>query len=318
MPSNIVSKTQHSIPQTLISTAIAMKQRPAIFGGIPTIPVDIPICAVFLVLFALGAISHMTLFRLNLRRNHKFIPSVVTFGFCMSRLAAHSVRIAWAIHPTNQGLAIASQILVAAGVVLLYILNLLFAQRLLRATHPKLGWLKLTSYLFKAIYVLIVLDIIMVIIVTIQSFYTSNPNTLRIDHAIQLYVGTCIAIISFLPLPLLAFILSFPKTLPRIESFGTGSWTLKVSILTFVSVVMCLSASFRAATSWAPSGPASDPPWYDHKACFYVFTFSLEILTVYTYLFGRVDRRFYVPDGSSKIRSYSCERTESEETAQKT
>lgn len=281
------------------------KPPPAILGGYPTKNVDIPISSVFLALFLLGAVSHMTLFQINRRRSHKFVPSAVTFGFCMSRIAATSVRIAWAVHPTNSGLSIAAQILVNAGVVLLFILNLLFVQRILRACLPRIGWNMLVSWTFKAVYILIVCAIVMVITVTIQRFNTSDPNILRIDRDVQLAAVTYIAVISFLPLPILILtILCTGGNLKVIESFGAGSWKTKLFVVTVSSILMCLGASFRAGTAWKPSRPATDPPWYDHKACFYVFNFTLEIIVVFLFLIGRVDRRFHVPDGSSKVREY--------------
>lgn len=282
---------------------------PAILGGYPKESVDIPISSVFLALFLLGAISHMTVFQINRRKGHKFIPSAVTFGFCMSRIAANSVRIAWAVHPANSGLAVAAQILVNAGVVLLFILNLLFVQRILRATLPRIGWSRPVSWAFKAAYILIVLAIVMVITVTIQSFNTDNPNTLRIDRDVQLAAITYIAVVSFLPLPILALVLLLRARgkLKAIQSFGAGSWLSKILIVAFSSILMCLGASFRAGTAWKPPRPATNPPWYDHKACFYVFNFTLEILVVSAFLIGRVDRRFHVPDGSSKVRHYWSE-----------
>lgn len=278
---------------------------PAILGGYPTKNVDIPISSVFLALFLLGAISHMTLFQLNRRKSHKFVPSAVTFGFCMSRIAATSVRIAWAVHPTSSGLSIAAQILVNAGVVLLFILNLLYAQRILRACLPRVGWNKLVSWTFKLVYILIVCAIIMVITVTIQRFNTSNRNTLRIDRDIQLAAVTYIAVVSFLPLPILALTILITRgKLKAIETFGSGSWETKLLIITVSSTLMCLGASFRAGTAWKPSRPVTDPPWFVHKACFYVFNFTLEIIVVFLFLIGRFDRRFYVPDGSSKVKEY--------------
>lgn len=288
----------------------------AVLGGFPTTTVDIPICAVFLALFAGGAVTHMTLFRRNLSRKHKFIPSAVTFGFCMSRVAANSVRIAWATQIRNSGLAIASQILVAAGVVLLFILNLLFVQRILRAVYPRLGWARVTSYAFKTVYIALVLAIVMVITVTVQSINTRNRNTHRIDHDVMLAAVVYITVVAFLPLPiLLAILLTAPKRIARAESFGSGSWQAKVAIVTVASVFMCLGASFRAATAWLPPAPAAHPPWYYRKAAFYVFDFTLEIITVYMYLFGRIDLRFHVPDGSSKTRRYRDRSEPPSETA---
>lgn len=269
----------------------------------PTVSLDVPICAVFLVLFLIGAVSHMTLFRRNLARGHKFIPSAMTFGFCMSRIVANIIRIAWACHPSNINLAIAAQIFVAAGVLLLFILNLLYAQRMFRAVYPVLGWSRPFSWAFKALYSLIVVTIIMVITCVVQSMYTLNTNTLRIDRDIQLYGQTYFAIVSFFPIPMLLAVL-LSRNRKQIEQFGAGSWVAKVFIVGLVASLLCLGASFRAATSWMPPRPSTNPAWYHSKACFYVFDFGIDILVVAIFFVARVDRRFWVPNGSSKVRHY--------------
>ncbi|CAG8360504.1 unnamed protein product [Penicillium salamii] len=58
----------------------------------PTVSLDVPICAVFLALFLTGAVCHMTLFRRNLARGHKFIPSAMTFGSGRGYLLHHASR----------------------------------------------------------------------------------------------------------------------------------------------------------------------------------------------------------------------------------
>jgi hypothetical protein len=272
-------------------------------GGRPTTSLDIPICAVFLALFITGAASHMTLLRRNLARGHKFIPSGVTFGFCMSRIIANIIRIVWACYPTNIRVAIAAQIFVAAGVLLLFILNLLYAQRMFRAVYPVPGWSRILSWMFKALYVLVVVTIIMVITSVVQSSYTLNSNTLRIDRDILIYGQTYFAIVSFLPIPLVLLVLLSPNR-KQIQQVGSGSWVAKVFIVGLVSSLLCLGASFRAATSWMPPRPVTEPAWYHSKACFYVFNFTIDILVVAIFFVGRVDQRFWVPNGSSKVRHY--------------
>ncbi|KAJ5083396.1 hypothetical protein N7456_012823 [Penicillium angulare] len=288
--------------------------RVAMLGGKPTIPVDVPICSVFLVLFLSAGAAHMTIFQRNRRRDHKFIPSAVTFGFCMSRVIANIIRIAWACNPMNVRLAIAAQIFVAAGILLLFILNLLYAQRMLRAAFPSFGWSAAVSWIFKGLYVLVVLTIIMMITTVIQSMYTLDVNIQRIDRDIQLYGVTYFAIVSFLPLPIVLAVLLFSRG-KWIEEFGSGSWVTKVMIVTTASVLLCLGASFRAGTTWMPGRPASSPPWYDHKACFYVFDFGIDISVVLLFLFTRVDRRFWVPNGSSEVRTYYHDVAEEKNTA---
>lgn len=280
----------------------------ASLGGQPTVSVDVPISAVFLALFIIGAASHMTIFQRNLGRGHKFIPSAATFGFCMARIMANIMRIVWAVKPTNVQVAIAAQIFVAAGVIILFILNLLFAQRMLRASHPHIGWSRITSNFFLALYILIIITLAMVITATVQSLYSLNNNTRRIDRDIQLYGSTYFTVISFLPFIILAFVFFVPRRAgQQFDAFGEGSWTAKASIVATAAFCLCLGAAFRTGTSYMDPRPMTDPAWYHHKACFYVFNFGLEAFVMFMYLFVRFDKRFFVPNGSSKVKSYSTD-----------
>lgn len=83
--------------------------RGAILGGLPNRTLDVPVTAVFLVLFIMGAATHMTIFQVNLRRGRKFIPSAMVFGFCMARVVACTMRLVWFSHPRNVSVGIASQ-----------------------------------------------------------------------------------------------------------------------------------------------------------------------------------------------------------------
>lgn len=275
----------------------------AALGGLPTIALDVPLCVGFAAMFLATGISHMTLFLRNKARGHKFIPSAATFGFCMSRVVTNAMRIGWAYHPTNVRIAIAAAIFVAAGILILFILNLLYAQRMLRAVYPRLGWSRPLSWIFKALYALVVVTIIMMITVVIQNVYTLDSNTKRIDRDIQLYGVTYFAIISFLPLPIVGAVLLSPRR-KNVEEFGSGPWYMKVSIVAAAATPLCLGASWRAAGLWMPPSPVALAPWYDSKACFYVFDFGFDLATALIFLVGRVDQRFHVPDGSSKVRYY--------------
>lgn len=245
----------------------------------------------------------MTVFQRNRRRGHKFIPSAVTFGFCMSRIIANVIRIVWACYPTNVSLAIAAQIFVAAGVLLLFVLNLIYTQRVLRAAFPAFGWSRPLSYTFKVLYVLVVITIIMVITVVIQSMYTLNANTHRIDRDIQLYGLTYFAIVSFLPIPIILVTLILTR-FRSVEHPGAGSWHTRAFIILLAGSLLCLGASFRAGTTWMNPRPVIDPAWYQSKACFYVFNFTIDWTVVMIFLVSRKDKRMWVPNGSSKVRHY--------------
>ncbi|EDO03176.1 hypothetical protein SS1G_05656 [Sclerotinia sclerotiorum 1980 UF-70] len=110
-------------------------QRNAIVGLTPTRIIDIPVSTIFMLLFLLAAIIHMTLLQINFRRGQKFLMSGMAFGFSFSRVITCILRIVWASYPDNIKLALAAQVFVAAGTTLLFLINIIFTGRLLRAYH---------------------------------------------------------------------------------------------------------------------------------------------------------------------------------------
>ena len=70
----------------------------------------------------------MAIFRRNRARGRSFKPSVLCFGFCMARLVTFTMRIVWAVEPTNHNVAIVSNVLIAAGVILLVCVAVMFAE----------------------------------------------------------------------------------------------------------------------------------------------------------------------------------------------
>lgn len=87
----------------------------AILGGIPTVKLDVPITAIFLVLFLIGAATHMTIYNKNSKRGHKFILSDLFFDFCMVRTVTTTMRIVWAFRPANNSVVLAALIFENAG-----------------------------------------------------------------------------------------------------------------------------------------------------------------------------------------------------------
>lgn len=271
-------------------------------GGQPTTTLDDPITAVFLFLFVLGAISHMTILQVNLRRGEKFVMSGMLFGFCISRITACTMRLVWSTHLHNVSIAIAAQIFVAAGVVILFVINIIFAQRILRASHPSFGWARWLSVAFKLYIGSIVVIIIALIIAVVQSFYTKNKNTLRIDRDIQRFGGTYFAVSAFMPIILVSFRFWGPRR--PTENFGAGRFNTKIFILLCSSTLLTLGAAFRAGISYMPR-PIANPAWYHSKTCFYLFNFTIDWIVVALYVVLRVDRRFIVPNDAHGPGDYS-------------
>lgn len=222
----------------------------------------------------------------------------------MARTVTSILRIATLSLPQDVPLSIAAAIFVAAGVVILYIVNLIFAQRIIRAQHQRAGWHPIAHWFFIAVYAIIVLTLIMLITTVVQSYYTLDPHTLRIDRAFMLYGATTYAIISFLPIPLVLMSLLVPRR-ARTDKFGAGRFRTKIAILLLASALICSGACWRAGTSWVTPVKHNEPiPWYFQQAYFYFFDFGVEILTVYLYAILRVDRRFHIPNGAHGAGSY--------------
>ncbi|PUU79427.1 hypothetical protein B9Z19DRAFT_1125216 [Tuber borchii] len=267
--------------------------RTAGYGGRPNKSVDVPISSVFIAIFVLFAATHMTLFKRNHGRGHFFVFNAVTFGFCMSRIVTFAMRIAWATNPTSVPVAIAANVFVAAGVVLLFVINMNFTQRLLRAYHPRVVGNKLFDRAFLAYYISIVVVLIMVITTTVDSFYTLSHHTLHIDLSIRKFGIIYFTVFAFAPIPMLLIGHLFPSNTPR-QNFGKrGDLSEKTLIVLFVSSILTLSTAFRAATSFMPR-PVTDPGWFNSRAAFYVFTPLLEVVVILVYAITRVDQKFHV------------------------
>ena len=142
--------------------------------------------------------TSISIFRANLKRGHKFIISALFTGFCMARVGTCVLRLAWATRLENVSLGIAAQLLVNLGVFLLYIINLLFAQRILRARRPHIGWSRALKAVFITSYVCLGLVAVLVISFTVLSFYTLDANLLRacidIQHAASTYLVVFVAV----------------------------------------------------------------------------------------------------------------------------
>ncbi|CAK7218483.1 hypothetical protein SCUCBS95973_003502 [Sporothrix curviconia] len=277
-------------------------------GGTPTPKVDDPIIAVLLLFFVAGAATNMTILQVNRRRGHKFVMSGMVFGFCMARTTALVMRIVWASRQHNVSIAIAANIFTVAGVVLLFLVNLIFTQRIVRAYRPRLGWSRPITYLFRFFFFSVPIVLIMVIPATVYSFFTLDVHKRDQLRRVQLTATTWMALLAFLPIPVTILTILAPPRPPHhgsVESFGRGQLRTKVGLLLFTSTVLALGAAFRAAVNFDVR-PLSDPAWFDSRACYYCFNYVIEIIVVYTYTISRFDRRFHIPNGSSAPGHYAA------------
>ena len=246
----------------------------------------------------------MTLLQLNTKRSHKFPLQGPIFGFCMARTTTCIMRIVWACYPHNVRIALAAQILNNAGILIIYVVNLIFAQRILRGIQPKIGWNALHSGAFKVVYVLIGGVLAMVITATVLTSYTLDPATklacadcLKTASAFLFFITLC-------PIFLLGAAFLLPRNEENEEAFGTGIMETKALVVFTIACLTITISGFKLGTTLEPPRPVADPAWYHSKAAFYCFGYMLEIFILCVIQVARVDRVFHVPDGSGAVRSY--------------
>jgi hypothetical protein len=265
-----------------------------------------------MIIYIIGLIIHIVIFRQNTKNKRPFRLSFLLIYICFFRTVTMSLRMALATHPTNVSLAIAAQVFVTAGVPLLFILNLVFAQRLLRAMHPDMGWHSITNRLFQAYYVLVALSLISVITCFIQSLYTLDTHTRQVDRGFTLYGATFFLVAALFPVPFVlanyftldaqgkkAAIQTKGEDLENVESPQrprmAGSVANGARVVVVGALLLTFGAGFRTGVAYSPARPANAPAWFHSKACFYVFNFVTELCVIYLYAAARVDRTFYVP-----------------------
>jgi hypothetical protein len=226
-----------------------------------------------------------------------------------------SLRIAWANYPRNVGLAIAANVFVYAGTIILYMVDWFFVQRIVRAQHPRLGWSTLYRIFHRAGLVVLVLTLLMLIISQIWQFFTLDQRKLDIFHDLFLVAQTYFTIFCFAPVVLVAISLLVPRT--EVEKFGAGRLRYNITILLISVSILSIGQIFRCVLAWIPATPMADVqngtvsmPWYLTKAAFYCLNFVTEIMVIIMFAIVRVDLRFYVPNGSRKSGDYSRSRVD--------
>ncbi|RCI07399.1 hypothetical protein L249_1367 [Ophiocordyceps polyrhachis-furcata BCC 54312] len=273
-----------------------------VLGGEPTGTGDVILTAFFLALFALGAFTHMSIYRANGRRGHKFIMSLNMFQFCVIRVITCVFRIAW-VFSKLRGVVLFAQLVQSAGPVIIFAINLVFAQRILCAMHPAIGWHPIVrkAFLFS---ILSAVAVTVIGIISLSVFFFSVDNLERHEMTRKLLVfgGSWNTMISLLPL-IVIFGCATPG--PPAEQFGQGALITKATILVFVAALAAAGAAVRLAVALNPMGGLLGISLFD-RSVFYITGFTFEMLTVAIFAHFRVDLLFHIPNGSSKQGDYAA------------
>ncbi|KAK4040146.1 hypothetical protein C8A01DRAFT_35834 [Parachaetomium inaequale] len=278
-------------------------------GGTPSPLPDIPAAATLLALFGIAGLTHLTIFLRNRHhpnRTRRFIFSFLLFVFSCTRIAALSLRIAWARAPHDAKIAVAATVVTSAGVLILMIVNLVLARRVVRGLHPAVGWQRDVKWVFLGVLGSVIGVLVMVVASLVVSVTNGDAVARGRARDVLLFAGVYITVLAVLPALVVLVARAVPNRGERwpAEGFGKGSMGGKMALLVGASLLLTAGAGFRAGVNFA-AAPGGLPQWYHSKAAFYCFNFGIELAVVWAYAVFRFDRRFYVPEGSSAPGHYS-------------
>lgn len=209
------------------------------------------------------------------------------------------LRIGSVCSPENNHLALTTSVFLNSGIAIIYVDNLLFTLRILRAQHPKFGWRKDVSRSFQAVCTIVVVTLFILAIAIIQSYYTLDTDIRQICRKMQLMGATIFFIAAALPLLITSIALLVPRT-GRLDKFGQGSWKSKIITLFIASSCLSIAAGYRMGTLWQdPVTRNVDMPAYLDRPGLYVALFCNELIVVFLYAYMRVDQRFHAANGAS-------------------
>ncbi|QPG95229.1 hypothetical protein C2857_007873 [Epichloe festucae Fl1] len=306
------------IPQNLNNEGLIVTQpetrmldplNAAFLGGAPSSTVDVPITAIFLVLFGLGAFVHITIYRANAKRGHKFLLSDLVFDFCMVRVVTCIFRIVLAFASTR-GVVLAANIFQNGGAVVLFAVNLFFGQRLVRAMHPSVGWHPVFSYFsLSLIFSVPVVTVLNIVVISVSFFSAGQADRLHTAEKLLKLGSSWNMMLVTMPLVWMFLASAVPGQPP--EKFGTGQFRAKATLLVFSAVTLAAGAAVRLAALSNPESPAAMSTLFS-KPVFYITQFLLEFATVAAYAAFRVDSLFHVPNGASGPGQYCAKKLDGE------
>lgn len=231
----------------------------------------------------------MLLAESHCRKGHDRTIPIITFLFSGERVLACAVRMAWASRPDNIRIAVASQVLLQAGVLLLLLLNLILAERVLLARRPGPRARRCLRVLLGAMSALTVSALVMVVVSIIVSVYSLNQRTIERCRDVQRAAASYLVILAVAPAALLLVAPLFSAMpIPR----GTKVMRAKGTIVLSSCLLCALNAGFKAGVLWARPKSLFDPAWYHSRACLYIFVLGTEVVALVLLLATRADLKF--------------------------
>lgn len=215
----------------------------------------------------------------------------------------------WANDQMNASLALTAGIFVAAGTLILYIINGILTFRIVKDQHHRFGETIRILVLSRFLLFGIILTLILMIVAAVQSAYTLNTKIRAVDRQLQLYGVTFYAIIAGLPLIVLLISHITANRPPSTSKIGPSRHRRRITTVVLVSVLLSVRAIWICIVTWQRPTPLTQPlEWYLNKPSFYLVSLVPELLAVMVFCFLRIDNYFWLSsdgtfDDPSKARS---------------
>ncbi|KAK9372218.1 uncharacterized protein V1513DRAFT_453129 [Lipomyces chichibuensis] len=191
---------------------LVSRPAPALFGDYPLRKDDIAGSVICIVCFFVLAVTNMTIYRRNLARGHKFVPSGAMFGLCMARIVTFSMRLAYTTHPSNVNVTIAASVFIAAGVIILFILNILFSQRVFTAQHPSRAYVGSLFYNVMRMYYISIIVFLIVLVTSTGVYYHTNATVMKGIAHFRKAAMVYFTIAAFMPIPIITAAYAIPQS----------------------------------------------------------------------------------------------------------
>lgn len=258
-------------------------------GGIPSAPVDVPPLAVFLTLHAAAATISMVLAESHRRSGRGLAIPIITFLFSGERVLACALRIAWASRPDSVRVAVVSQVLLQAGVLLLLLLNVVLAERLWLDRQPGPSTRRCLRVLLGGISGLTISAFVTLVVSVVVSVYYLDQGIIDRCRDFQRAAATYVVVLALAPVALLL-------VAPRVSTVPIPQRTItrrfKVAIVLSSCLLCTINTGFKAGVVWARPKPLFNPAWYHSRTCLYTFVLGTEVVAVIMLFVTRIDLRF--------------------------
>ncbi|CAI5759763.1 unnamed protein product [Candida verbasci] len=164
------------------STATQMN----LFGDYPDHR-DIAPSALFIALFAIVMLLHLTIFIINYSRGHYFWLSLGWVFYAACRMIGFALRIVWSYDLTQTAIGITSEVFLIVPTVLIVSFNLILAQRIFTWRHPVGGSCRIFWALMLTLYAVVAGVVAMTIVASagINIYLLGEPNFARYKKVIM-------------------------------------------------------------------------------------------------------------------------------------